>query len=128
MESKNVFAEDEYYESLDAKVFDSLDLTKLYSGLKDTDQQRELVVVPKDKRRTSHIMTQAEYTAVLSVRAMHLQSGATPFVDPEDEHDHVKIAEKEILQNRCPMSISRMHSNGFMVEIWDVNEMVLPST
>lgn len=126
MESKVVFTEEDYFEDLDGKTFQELDLNRLRHSLQDETGHKELMVVPRNRRRSSQQMTQAEHTAVLSLRAQHLQNGATPFIDTGDEHDYVKIAEMEILAHKCPLAISRVHSNGFMVEIWDVNEMILP--
>lgn len=117
---------DEVLINEDAYQFEALDLTTMREQLHDDLLHKEIILVPSEARRTSERLMQAELTAVLSLRAKHLENGAAPFVDTGNEYDHTRIAYMEILARKCPMMIRRTYSNGFMVEVWEVNEMVLP--
>jgi DNA-directed RNA polymerase subunit K/omega len=84
-----------------------------------------IIKTPKKYRRTSEIMTQAEYTRVLAERAKQIENGSPITVDIKDETDLRKIAITEILQKQCPLQIQRMVTKNIM-EIWSVNEMIIP--
>ena len=89
------------------------------------DTHKEIIVVPKQYRKTSEVITKFEYTDVTSNRAKQIENGSTIFTDIKDESDPIKMAEMEIRMKRCPLSIRRMISNN-ICEIWDVNEMLIP--
>jgi DNA-directed RNA polymerase subunit K/omega len=82
----------------------------------------------KDNRITSFIMTQAEFTRVVSERAKQIENGSYVFVDIEDEVDPELMAIKEIKQKKCPLCIERVISvdSRTIKEIWRVNEMSIP--
>ncbi len=82
-------------------------------------------IVPKDMRRTSEIMTYAEYTRVVSERAKQIENGSPIFVELKNEHKPSNIAEKEILQKKCPLKIIRYLTKNIKEE-WSVNEMIIP--
>lgn len=79
-----------------------------------------------DTRQTSEIMTLAEYTRVVSERAKQIENGSPIFIqDIGDESNPIIIAEMEIVQKKCPMLITRYLSAN-IVEIYKVNEMIIP--
>lgn len=85
----------------------------------------EIIVVPKEYRLTSEIMTLAEYTRVKSERAKQIENGSPIFITLKNEHDPIVIAEKEIRQKNSPMMISRFLTKNIKEE-WEVNEMIIP--
>jgi DNA-directed RNA polymerase subunit K/omega len=103
----------------------NVDLASMGNVLSDDLTHREYLIIPREHRRTSDIMSLAEYTAVLSIRAKHLENGAPPFVSVNTA-DYAEVAKQEVLQKKCPLCIRRVHSNGRMVEVWDVNELGIP--
>ncbi len=88
---------------------------------------REVVVVTRDKRKTSDIMSRYEYTEIISIRAKHIQSNPTGvvFTDVDPSLNPIQKAEKEVKDRKCPLSIMRM-LNSALAEVWDVNEMDMP--
>lgn len=91
----------------------------------EIETHRNLLIVPRDYRKTMEIMTKYEYTDVVSHRAKQIEKGSPVFVDVGDETDFIKMAELEIVQKKCPLAIRRVHNN-LVAEIWLINEMSLP--
>jgi DNA-directed RNA polymerase subunit K/omega len=91
----------------------------------EIESHRNILIVPPDHRKTSEVMTEYEYAEVISHRAKHIENGGPVYVDIGNETDPIKMAEMEILQKKCPLSIRRVHNN-LIAEIWDWNSMVLP--
>ncbi len=83
--------------------------------------QEEVIIAPED-RVTSEIMTSFERANIVAVRAKQLEDGGHAFVDTGNMTDYEAIAEKEIDEHRCPLSIKR-HITNNIYEIWQVNEM-----
>ncbi len=97
------------------------------SNYENNDIHKQDIVVPKECRMTSEIMSQAEYTRILSERAQQIQNGAMIFIHLAGETTAQEIAISEIRQKKCPMSIVRHITNNKLIkEIWDVNEMIIP--
>jgi DNA-directed RNA polymerase I, II, and III subunit RPABC2 len=91
----------------------------------EIESHRNILIVPSDHRKTSEVMTEYEYTEVVSHRAKHIENGGPVYVDIGNETDPIVMAEMEILQKKCPLSIRRVHNN-LVAEIWAVNECTLP--
>lgn len=89
------------------------------------ETSKEIIIVEKNQRRTSEIMTLYEFTEVTSHRAAQIEKKSPIFVDIGDESDPIKMAEMEIRQKKCPLSIMRFH-NDIIAEVWEVNEMEMP--
>lgn len=83
------------------------------------------IITPDEYRITSEIMTLAEYTRIISERAKQIENGSVRFIDIGDETDLIKIAKMEILQKQSPMQIKR-YITKHIVEIWNINEMIIP--
>jgi DNA-directed RNA polymerase I, II, and III subunit RPABC2 len=83
------------------------------------------IVNPED-RITSNIMMLYEYTEILSIRSTQIQNGQQVYTNVDGLDDPVKMAEKEITDKRCPLSVRR-YINNYEVEDWEVNEMTKPA-
>ena len=86
---------------------------------------KNIIIVPDDHRKTSERMTEYEWTEVVSHRAKQIENGSSVFANVGDLDDPIKMAEEEIKQKKCPLSIRRMH-NDIIAEVWGVNEMEAP--
>jgi DNA-directed RNA polymerase I, II, and III subunit RPABC2 len=89
----------------------------------------EIVYVHPDNRITSEIMSKFELCEVRSHRAKQLESGLPAFTDIGNLTDPLAIANKEILDKKCPLDIVRVileHNNMKIAEKWHVNEMGIP--
>jgi DNA-directed RNA polymerase I, II, and III subunit RPABC2 len=91
----------------------------------NTNTHKEDIIVPKDMRITSEIMTMAEFTRIVSERAKQIENGGPIFCPINNETDPIKIAELEIAMKQCPMVITRYLTHN-IAERWSVNEMVTP--
>ncbi len=119
-EEEQFFNEDSYDKFIKKNNLPMLD-KKTYT---DNDVHKINIEVPKNKRRTSEIMSHYEYVRVISERAKQIENGSVIFITTT-ESDPIKIAELEIKQKKSPMKIIRyIHKN--IVEHWEVNEMVIP--
>jgi DNA-directed RNA polymerase subunit K/omega len=90
------------------------------------DSHKEITIVKPENRITSEIMSKYEYTEVISHRARQIENGGTMFCElTEATDDPIRMAELEVEQKRCPLSILRMYNLNWG-EIWCVNEMGVP--
>ena len=119
------FNDDSFYNEDNFKEYDNIKY-KIYNPDTFTNiTHREINIVPKNERKTSDIITQYEYTEITSIRAKQIENGSRIFMDIKDLSDPVKIAEREIVEKRCPLSIRRMLCDEY-AEIWEVNELIVP--
>jgi DNA-directed RNA polymerase I, II, and III subunit RPABC2 len=91
----------------------------------EIETYRNILIVPPDHRKTSEVMTEYEFAEIISHRAKQIENDSPVYVDVGNETDPIKMAEMELLQKKCPLSIRRVHNN-LVAEIWHANEMVLP--
>jgi DNA-directed RNA polymerase I, II, and III subunit RPABC2 len=91
----------------------------------DNYLHKEEIVTPDEKRITSEIMTLAEYTRVLSERAKQIENGSPIFITLNNETNPIKIAEREIIEKKCPMMLTRKITRH-IIENYNINEMVIP--
>lgn len=99
--------------------------TRVVHHKSNQQKSEKIIIVHPTKRITNEYMTVYEYTMAVGARATHISNGAILYTDPNGLSDPREIAIKEIDENKCPLSISRMISPN-EVEIWQVNEMVKP--
>jgi len=93
----------------------------------NNDIYKEEIIVPREYRQTSEIMTQAEYVRVISERSKQIENGSRYFIELTNETEPNEIAINEIKQKKCPLSIVRYVANNKTIkEIWNVNEMIIP--
>lgn len=118
--------EDEFFDKKNFKEFGENIKFRVFDPERyETELHKEIIIVPKNYRKTSEIITKYEFTDVVSNRAKQIENGSRIFVDIGDEDNPIKMAEMEIRKKRCPLSVRRMISNN-IAEIWDVNEMSIP--
>jgi DNA-directed RNA polymerase I, II, and III subunit RPABC2 len=91
----------------------------------EIETHRHIIIVPPEHRKTSERLTEYEYTEVISHRAKQIENGGTCFANVGDETNPIVMAEMEIAQKLCPLSIRRLH-NHLVGEMWEVNEMIPP--
>ena len=95
---------------------------------------KTIKVVARDKRKTSDTISLFELTAIVGIRAQDISKGGDIiFCEIGEGHDMsaIDIAIKEIVEKKCPLSIERKVKNdtdGIVVEIWDVNELMIPQS
>ena len=91
-----------------------------------TETEKNIYIIPANKRKTSQVITDFEYTRILSERAQEIQNGSPIFVNIGDKYmDEIEIAKLEIRLKKCPLMIKRMY-NETIAELWEVNEMDIP--
>jgi hypothetical protein len=91
----------------------------------------KIIVVKKENRITSDLMSAEEMTEAISERIRQLEKESIAFVDVSDLSDPASIAKREIMQRKCPLILRRcigytLDENGTQTsyyEYWDVNEM-----
>lgn len=81
-------------------------------------------------RRTSNILSLMEFVAAVTHRAYQIQNGAPFFVESPGicQDVVIKIAQAEIFQKKCPLSILRTveeTDDSKTVEVFPINEMEL---
>jgi len=100
--------------------------------------RKEVLRVADDDRITSDIMTQAEMTEAISIRASQVAQSAVMTVSIDSGvDDPIVIAKMELAARRCPLVLRRIigrvvdrrdGSVNDIVEDWDVNTMIYPSS
>lgn len=80
--------------------------------------------VEKSKRITTPYLTKYERARVLGARALQLSMSAPVMVELDGERDPLKIAEKELRENKIPIIIRRYLPDGSF-EDWSLNELIL---
>ena len=124
-DNNNLYNDDSFYNDDNFKDYDNIKY-KIYNPDTFTNiTHREINIVPRSERRTSDIITQYEYTEVTSIRGKQIEDGSKIFIDIKNLSDPVKIAEREIVEKKCPLSIRRMLCDEY-AEVWEVNEMIIP--
>jgi len=108
-----------------------LDANKIYNekykpyNSNDIQLTNEILIITGNDRVTSEIMTIYEYTELISNRASHIINGGKLYTNVDNLQDAISMAEKELHDNKCPLSILRQVSK-IEYELWDANELVKP--
>jgi DNA-directed RNA polymerase subunit K/omega len=88
----------------------------------DDNKNYEYCVAP-DERITSQYMFNYEFVKLIGVRATQISQGSRVFCKVDNLTDPLKIAEKELYDNKCPLSIKRyIRPNQY--EIWSAQELI----
>lgn len=95
---------------------------ELNTQLNISSENIELIVHPNE-RITSNYLSKLEYCYVIGLRAEDISKGAPVYVDIDGLSDPIDIANKELYENRFPMSIKR-HIGLNYYEIWECNELI----
>lgn len=92
-----------------------------------------VIVVPEDERITDNRLHKSEASYVISVRAQQIARSATNFATAGTGaplYDPCEIAQRELLERRCPLILRRQVGWGpdgeVIVEEWSVRKMALP--
>lgn len=94
-----------------------------------------VVVVPNSERITDNRLHKSEASYVISVRAQQIARSATNFASASHTnsaalYDPCAIAQRELIERRCPLLLRRQVGWGpdgeIIVEEWCVREMALP--
>ena len=145
--SAEIISEDDISEDLDDYVDPENEDYSDYESDEDIFKEEEetplkddikiIYRVPDDERITTNILSLFEMTKIVGLRAQQIANGNTDnpviFVDAEDIINSASIekekemAEKEILEKRCPYKIRRTYQQGNITyfEEFDVNEMII---
>ena len=99
------------------------EIEKANKILKNKDNN---LIIAKQNRRTSRHITLYELAAVIGTRATQIDKGSPVFVKVDDLVKSEDMAIREILEKKSPLSIKRKTVRG--IEIWEINEMILPSS
>ena len=94
------------------------------------DTRRVLVVASED-RLSSNMMTLAETTRAIAVRAKQISTHPYAYTDVGDLSDATSIARKELFDRRSPLVLrrpmGRTPAGETIIELWCVREMTYPS-
>ncbi len=102
------------------------DIEKISSSYHiNNDLHKVDVIISKDLRRTSEIMSYAEFARVISERAKQIENGSPIFIKLMNKHNPIDIAEEEVRQKKCPLKVVRYLTKNIKEE-WSVNEMIIP--
>jgi DNA-directed RNA polymerase I, II, and III subunit RPABC2 len=82
-------------------------------------------IIKSDDRITSNILTIYEITELMGIRATQISQGAPVFTDIKNITNPIKMAEKELIDNRCPLYVKR-YIGLDKYELWDPNTMIKP--
>ncbi len=88
--------------------------------------------VPPNERFSSNCVTLYEKARLISVRAQQIAKASHRiFCESYVGDTHVKIAERELFEQRCPLLLYRVvgydrATGNKTVEVWDPKQMVIP--
>ena len=90
-----------------------------------------VIIVPENERITDNRLHKSEASYVISVRAQQIARSATNFATAGHAlYDPCAIAQRELIERRCPLRLRRQVGWGpegeIIVEEWSVREMALP--
>ena len=92
---------------------------------------RPVIIVPDEDRITSNVMTKAEITRAIAIRAEHMTRYPSAFTDVRGLTQAKDIAQKELYDHRSPLvlrrTVGRTATGARIVEKWKVREMSYPS-
>jgi len=97
----------------------------------------EIIVVNKDKRRTSNIITKTEMTELVSIRATQISQHNNCMVDLGGFKDPIKLAQRELMLRKCPLVLERCVGERLNLEtkkmekyyeFWQPNEMTFATS
>lgn len=95
-------------------------------------KQIAVMIIPKEKRRTSNRISLFEFVNAIGTRAEAIANGDEIYIPIENKETSLEIAEAEIRAGKCPFIIERPiykdNKNGTIwVEHWSLRELILPT-
>ena len=108
-----------FLENLYGGVLYNVHNPEIYTGAGIDD----VIIVKPENRITSRFISEFELTEVISIRSKQIEDGSPIFVDYGNITNAMEIAQLEIDQKKCPLSVVRM-LNTRIGKIWKVSELV----
>ena len=101
-------------------------IENVLENLKHDRDRIELLRISDQNRTQTDMLSLAEKTNLISIRAKQIEQTGESFINPFEFGitDSIKIAEKELELGKCPLLIRRNVSNKNIVEYWDPNKMI----
>ncbi|GFR89401.1 DNA-directed RNA polymerase subunit 6 homolog [Elysia marginata] len=91
---------------------------------------RRIIVVAPEERQSSNMMTLAEATRAIAIRAKQISTHPYAYTDVGDLTDAISIARKELFDRRSPLQLERRmgrtSAGESIIEIWEVRKMSYP--
>jgi len=91
---------------------------------------RRIIVVAPEERQSSNMMTLAEATRAIALRAKQISTHPYAYTDVGDLSDATSIARKEFFDRRSPLKLERRMgrtpAGESIIEVWAVREMSYP--
>ena len=91
---------------------------------------RRIIVVAPEDRQSSHMMTLAEATRAIAIRAKQISTYPYAYTDVGNLSDAISIARKELFDRRSPLNLERRMgrtpAGESIIEMWAVREMSYP--
>lgn len=91
---------------------------------------RRIYVVAPEDRQSSNMMTLAEITRAIALRAQQISTRPYAYTDVGDLSDAISIARKELFDRRSPLKLERVMGRTplgeSIIEMWTVREMSYP--
>lgn len=95
-------------------------------------KQITVMIIPKEKRRTSNRMSLYEFSAAVGTRAEAIANGDELYIPIENKETSLEISEAEIRAGMNPFIIERpiykdIKNGTQWVEQWSSRELILPT-
>lgn len=91
---------------------------------------RRIHVVAPEDRQSSHMMTLAEATRAIAIRAKQIETHPYAYADGGGLSDAISIARVELFARRSPLKLERRMgrtpAGESIIEVWTVREMAYP--
>lgn len=112
-------------ETIDSENLENSQIDSVISS--DT---RKIIVVPSEEKQSSNMMTLAEVSRAIAIRAKQISNNPYSYTDIGDLSDAISIARKELFDRRSPLVLERRmgytSAGESIVEMWTVRHMAFP--
>ena len=96
-----------------------------------SDGTRRIIVIAPEDRRSSNVMTRAEVTRAIAIRAQQISTHTHVYTPVGDLSDAISIATKELFDRRSPLMLERIvertPAGEKCIEVWAVRKMAYPN-
>lgn len=121
--------DEEDLEDLENKIIISKKSKLLEKITKPDSNHLTYIKIPKNERKTSHILHHTEYVEAIGIRITQIEQGAPVFTDVVGLNNASDIARKEFFDRQSPLKLTRevkREGNNVYIEKWKVREMTFP--
>lgn len=113
--------DDEEEDKIKEEIIDEYDeLNTEYSI--NTNNNIKFIVHPND-RLTSEFLSKYEFNKIVGIRAQQISDGSIIHIDVSHLDNPKEMAEYELYNNKCPLSVERYIGNN-KYEIWSTQELI----